>query len=106
MATDIELNERLETTWDGSGDLTTVSGANELAQSFRISIIENVDLSVSLNPTDIEEQRAAIEQAVRDNPRSRDPITVTGSTTTEDDGTNVIEYEVSTASANLTILTG
>ena len=105
MATDIELNERLETTWDGSGDLTTVSGANELAQSFRISILENVDLSVSLNPTDIEEQRAAIEQAVRDNPRSREPISVTAEQKTAEDETIYLQYEVFTESVELQVTT-
>jgi len=106
MALDIAITENKETTWDGNGDLTKINGDNELAQSFVISIIENVDLVVStLQPSDIEAKGADIRDAVTNNPRSRQPITVTSRVETDEDGTQYVEYDIQTASVTLTVET-
>lgn len=106
MALDIAITEDRETTWNGNGDLTKVRGDNELAQSFIISIIENVDLVVStLQPSDIASKGADIRDAVDNNPRSREPINVNSRVEQRDDGTQYVEYDVSTASVTLTVET-
>ncbi len=106
MALDIAITEDRETTWNGNGDFTKDSGDDELAQSFIISIIENVDLVVAtLQPSDIESKGADIRDAVANNPRSREPITVNGRIETDDSGTQYVEYDVQTASVSLTVET-
>jgi len=103
MSEDIAIDENFQTSWDSSGDIETVRGDNELAQSFIISIVENVDLTTTLVASAIEEQRGAIEQAVRNNPRSDDPIDVFAEINREQ-SPPIVEYEVLTASTNFTIL--
>jgi len=104
MATDIEVNTNKETTWNNNGDLTTVRGADELAQSFFISIITNVRLRPeSLTPQDIAAKEGEIQTAVQNNERSEAPIDVFASIETDDDGTQYVEYEVITNSVRLIV---
>jgi len=106
MSEDIALSSSKETTWDGRGDLTVVSGTNELAQSFSISIITSVTLNLqSLTPEAIESKREEIQRAVEGNPRSEPPVDVYGTIQTADDGSKYVEYEIFTNSTRFVIAT-
>jgi hypothetical protein len=77
MAIDILYNTDLDTEWNGVGDIKRSSGPKQVRQSIGISVLEFTDLSApSFDPGDIEEKRASIEDAVRRNPLSQEPIRV------------------------------
>jgi hypothetical protein len=119
MATDIQLTTELETTWNNRGDITTISGDPELAQSFIISILTRTTLHPdTLRPVDIQSTAADIEDAVAANPRSEPPISAVGTVRSEppisavgtvkiddEDGTQFVEYNVQTDAITLTLST-
>lgn len=107
MATDIQLTTELETTWNNRGDITTISGDPELAQSFIISILTRTTLHPdTLRPVDIQSTAADIEDAVAANPRSEPPISAVGTVKIDDeDGTQFVEYNVQTDAITLTLST-
>lgn len=102
MPVDIKLTEDFETQWDEVGDIDTISGTDYTIQCIVVGIVENVDLAPSsLSATDIEEHRGAIEQAVKDNHASSQPITVT--VTDISDENQSVTYAVKTAEAEFTV---
>lgn len=107
MATDIAITSQRETTWNNRGDITTISGDPELAQSFIISILTRTTLHPdTLRPVDIQSTAADIEDAVAANPRSESPISAVGTVKVDDeDGTQFVEYSVQTNSITLTLST-
>lgn len=106
MATDIQLTTELETTWNSRGDISTISGDEELAQSLIISILTRTTLHPdTLRPVDVQSTAADIENAVAANPRSEPPISAVGTVKTADDGTRVVEYSVQTNSVGVTVTT-
>jgi len=107
MATDIQLTTELETTWNNRGDITTISGDPELAQSFIISILTRTTLHPdTLRPVDVQSTAADIEDAVAANPRSEPPISAVGTVKIDDeDGTQFVEYNVQTDAITLTLST-
>lgn len=77
MARDFAINSSLQTTWNEVGDITDVTGENQIEQSIVIDIIENVGLGApALTDTAIEQKRGDIEQAVRGNDMTEPPIQV------------------------------
>ncbi len=107
MATDIQLTTELETTWNNRGDITTISGDPELAQSFIISILTRTTLHPdTLRPVDIQSTAADIEDSVAANPRSEPPISAVGTVKTDNiEGTQFVEYNVQTNAITLTLST-
>jgi hypothetical protein len=107
MATDIAITTQRETTWNNRGDITTISGDPELAQSFIISILTRTTLHPdTLRPVDIQSTAADIEDAVAANPRSEPPISAVGTVKVDDDdGTQFVEYNVQTNAITLTLST-
>jgi len=106
MATDIQLTTELETTWNNRGDISSISGDEELAQSLIISILTRTTLHPdTLRPVDVQSTAADIENAVAANPRSEPPISAVGTVKTADDGTRVVEYNVQTNSVGVTVTT-
>jgi len=107
MATDIAITSQRETTWNNRGDITTISGDPELAQSFIISILTRTTLHPdTLRPVDIQSTAADIEDAVAANPRSESPISAVGTVKVDDeDGTQFVEYSVQTNAITLTLST-
>jgi len=107
MATDIAITTQRETTWNNRGDITTISGDPELAQSFIISILTRTTLHPdTLRPVDIQSTAADIEDAVAANPRSEPPISAVGTVKIDDeDGTQFVEYNVQTDAITLTLST-
>jgi len=106
MATDIQLTTELETTWNSRGDISTISGDEELAQSLIISILTRTTLHPdTLRPVDVQSTAADIENAVAANPRSEPPISAVGTVKTANDDTRVVEYNVQTNSVGVTVTT-
>lgn len=104
MSTDIKFDSQRSTSWDEVGDIKTVSGVAQIRQSVVISILEGVDLAApSLSSTEIEEQRGAIQSAVRRNENTLDPITVDVAEIDHDE--QKVVYRVRTRRVNLPIET-
>lgn len=95
MPIDIAINEDLQTTWNGVGDLTKVYGEDQIEQAVAISIIERAGLSIpTLTDTAIEQKRGAIEQAVAQNQHTESDYTVVVADIDYDNG--VVTYAVET----------
>jgi hypothetical protein len=104
MATDVELTEGLRTEWNEVGDLRTVTEKAGIKQSITISVLRLADRSTpALTNSEIEQQRSDIEDAVRADPLSEEPITVTVDEIDRDEQT--ITYAVSTRRVDVTVTT-
>jgi len=105
LATDIAITTQRETTWNNRGDITTISGDPELAQSFIISILTRTTLHPdTLRPVDLQSTAADIEDAVAANPRSEPPILAVGTVKIDDeDVTQFVAYNVKTDAITLTL---
>ena len=104
MPIDIRLTESLGTEFDEIGDLRSISGNEMIGQAVMVSIIDNVDLAApTLTDTRIEEQRASIEAAVRNNVFTDAPIRVVVDDI--DYEAEQIDYIVDTAHVTLPIST-
>lgn len=95
MPEDIYYNENFRTEFDAVGDIRTHTGEDAVQQAIATSVIEyRRETPNGLTPTDLEERRSAIEDAVRGNTFTEPPVTVT--ITDVDYRENTVTYQVTT----------
>ena len=95
MPEDIAINENFVSTFDEVGDIKTHRGDAAVQQAVAISVIEYTPNSaIGFTPTAIEDRRGAIDQAVRENQFTEEPIAVTVEETNQT--TQTITFRVET----------
>ncbi len=102
MPEDIAYDENFRTEWNSVGDINTVTGTDFVEQIITTSIVEGPGLSLSaFTPTAIEEKRGDIEQAVRSNEKTTEPINVSVKKANYDD--QEVTFSVFTGQTNFTV---
>lgn len=102
MPRDIAINNDRRTEYDIRGDVRNVTDLDFVTQQVFVGIYETVDMSVpTLQDENIEQQRSAIETAIRRNQFTEQPITV--NITNIDYENESVQYSISTRRIDETI---
>lgn len=97
---DVYLTTNQSTEWNGNGDARATRDTDYLRQSIAVSALQGYSETQSaLTADSLEETRGAIEQAIRGNSNSREPIEVTISSIDWEQGT--VEFGISTVRVSL-----
>ena len=110
--TDIAYTEdEFKTYWNGSGDIATVEGTDDIEQQIITAVVENVGLSApSPTATAIEEQRSEIETVVKNVAVTREPISVFVTDSplqggSDDSEVLAVQYEIQTGRTTASLTT-
>jgi len=104
MPRDIAINSDRRTEYDIRGDLRNATDLDFVTQQVFVGIYETVDMSVpTLQDDQIEQQRSAIETAVRRNQFTDQPISVRITDIDYEDES--VQYSISTRRIDETITT-
>lgn len=98
---DVKLTEDQKTEWNGVGDATIIRNVNRLVQSISISALQGYqNVNASLTAQSVEEMRGGIEQRIRANQNTREPIEVVVDEIDWENST--VMFDISTARVSLT----